>query len=143
MPTTQPEGVDVSNHNGTIDWHTVANAGSQFAYVKATEGTTFNDRYYNANIQGAKNAGLMVGSYHYFRRGDPQGQARHFLARVSALSPGDLPPALDYEEAECILSEAHTWCDIIEQALGRQVLLYTYKYFWIHHELNTTDFSDH
>jgi len=33
------QGIDVSNHQGTINWTTVAFQGVAFAYIKATEGT--------------------------------------------------------------------------------------------------------
>lgn len=35
-----PQGIDVSNHQGTINWTTVASEGVAFAYIKATEGTS-------------------------------------------------------------------------------------------------------
>jgi GH25 family lysozyme M1 (1,4-beta-N-acetylmuramidase) len=34
-----PQGIDVSNYQGTINWTTVALEGVAFAYIKATEGT--------------------------------------------------------------------------------------------------------
>ena len=34
-----PQGIDVSNLQGTINWTTVASAGVVWAYIKATEGT--------------------------------------------------------------------------------------------------------
>ena len=34
-----PQGIDVSNHQGTIDWTKVASEGLSFVYIKATEGT--------------------------------------------------------------------------------------------------------
>jgi hypothetical protein len=35
-----PQGIDVSNHQGTIDWKKVKSQGVAFAYIKATEGTS-------------------------------------------------------------------------------------------------------
>jgi len=36
-------GIDVSNHNGVIDFQRVAAAGIEFAIVKASEGTSYVD----------------------------------------------------------------------------------------------------
>ena len=36
----QPEGVDVSNHQGAVNFNTVKSNGVAFAYIKATEGTS-------------------------------------------------------------------------------------------------------
>ncbi len=43
-------GVDVSHHNGVIDWPTVAGAGVHFAWVKATEGADVRDERFRASI---------------------------------------------------------------------------------------------
>jgi len=55
--------IDVSHHNGTIDWAKVASDGVKGAYIKLTEGTTFLDEKSYDNYIGAKNAGLRVGFY--------------------------------------------------------------------------------
>src|SRR5690349_7236247 len=59
-------GVDVSAHQGTIDWPTVAADGVSAAYLKATEGATFRDPAFAHNWQQARAAGLQVGAYHFF-----------------------------------------------------------------------------
>ncbi len=63
------EGIDVSHHNGKIDWQTVAAEYPQiqFVYVKASEGANYKDPDFKANINGAREAGYKVGAYHYFR----------------------------------------------------------------------------
>ena len=38
--TAQPKGIDVSSHQGTVNWNTVAHNGVSWAYIKATEGTS-------------------------------------------------------------------------------------------------------
>ena len=59
------EGIDVSYHQGSIDWWQVATAGKRFAFVRATAGTLTADTAYWANRSGARAAGLAVGSYHF------------------------------------------------------------------------------
>lgn len=63
-------GIDLSHHQGKIDWSKVRKAQGHrinFVYIKATEGATFQDPLYKTNFTQAKSNGLKVGSYHYFR----------------------------------------------------------------------------
>ena len=91
-------GIDVSNHNGDIDWDVVASRGIKFAYVKATEGTTFVDARYESNSRRAAAAGLKVGAYHFFRNArDGKAQAAHFMRVVNGSSV-DLPLVIDVEK---------------------------------------------
>lgn len=99
--TTEPylRGLDVSKHQGKIDWSAVAKAGYRWAYIKATEGRTHVDPCWAANVRGARAAGLAVGAYHFWWiERDPLVQARH-LARVAEdAGPLDLPVCLDWEQ---------------------------------------------
>ena len=61
------DGIDVSKHNGIIKWNEVAKDKKiQFVYVRATVGKGHVDRLYRRNVNGARKAGLNVGSYHFF-----------------------------------------------------------------------------
>ena len=59
------KGIDVSAHNGIIDWKAVKDAGIQFAIIRAGYGNDISqkDQYFDRNIQGALNAGIAVGVY--------------------------------------------------------------------------------
>jgi len=57
-------GIDVSHHNGVIDWKAVKASGIEFAIIRAGYGQT-NDRNFKANIEGAQAAGLPVGVYYF------------------------------------------------------------------------------
>jgi GH25 family lysozyme M1 (1,4-beta-N-acetylmuramidase) len=54
-------GIDVSYHQGTIDWSRVAAAGKRFAFIRASAGTLTADTMYHANRSGARAAGLTIG----------------------------------------------------------------------------------
>ncbi|GAB3945970.1 hypothetical protein GCM10027614_38610 [Micromonospora vulcania] len=54
-------GIDVSHYQGTINWTSVRNAGIQFAFIKATEGTSVKDSAFNANYVNSYNAGVIRG----------------------------------------------------------------------------------
>jgi len=91
-------GIDVSHHNGVIDWHSVARSDVRFAFAKATDGAAFVDPTFATNWTGIRDAGLLRGAYHFGRPGsDPEVQAAQFASIVGALSWGELPPALDLE----------------------------------------------
>jgi GH25 family lysozyme M1 (1,4-beta-N-acetylmuramidase) len=91
-------GIDVSHHNGPIDWRKVAAAGHTFAIIKATEGSTWTDPTYSRNRADATAAGLIVGAYHFLRaESDPAEQAQHFLQAIGQRE-GQLL-ALDVERA--------------------------------------------
>ncbi len=97
LPYYPVKGIDVSHHNGTIDWRAVAGDDVRFAYIKATEGKDFQDDHFAANCLDATAAGVVCGAYHYFRLGTPGlEQAQNFIRTV----PRDtlpLPPAVDLE----------------------------------------------
>ncbi len=70
-PAYQPAiGIDVSSHQGDIDWQKVAATGIQFAFIRVggrgySEGAIYEDQKFLQNITGAKAAGLKVGVYFY------------------------------------------------------------------------------
>lgn len=93
------KGVDVSRHNGVIDWEKLREQSIQFAYIKATEGTSYIDTTFNRNYKAAKAAGLLVGAYHFFRfNQDGEAQALHFIKNMT-FEKGDLPPMIDVEKS--------------------------------------------
>jgi len=127
-------GVDVSHHQGEIDWAAVAKVQQiGFAYVKATEGGDWIDPRFTANWQAARRAGLRVGGYHFFTFCRPAlEQARHFLD-VLPKEPDTLPPAVDVElGGNCATSasdreveaEVSLWLETIARATGREPVVY-------------------
>ena len=91
-------GIDVSRHNGDIDFKQVAAHDVKFVFVKASEGVSHRDTNFKRNCREASKAGLLVGAYHFFRKGkDGREQARHFLATVKGVSL-DLPLVIDIED---------------------------------------------
>lgn len=61
------DGIDVSHHQGNINWTSVKNSGIDFAFTKATEGVNYVDPEYHDNMQGATAAGVLIGPYHFCR----------------------------------------------------------------------------
>ena len=134
-------GIDVSHHQGKINWTEVAamdvsGKHIRFAFIKATEGITRQDRHYDRNWKKAGEAGLMRGAYHFFHPSrDATKQARNFINNVE-LKPGDLPPVLDIEVTNRkskseIVAGAKEWCRLIEEHYGVKPLIYTSPGYFI------------
>ena len=56
-------GVDVSAHQGKIDWQAIAAQDIYFAFIKATEGSSFIDDQFQDNWENARSAGIIVGAF--------------------------------------------------------------------------------
>lgn len=89
-------GVDVSHYQGTIDWD-VLSQDLDFAFIKATEGSTHVDDRFQDNWQAAEQTHLYLGAYHFFSF-DSEGhrQAASYIDTVGSLN-GKLAPVVDVE----------------------------------------------
>jgi hypothetical protein len=123
-PTPDPgyiEGIDISHWQGPIDWPAVAASGREFAFMKASESTTYVDPTYPTNDAGARAAGLVVGAYHFARPdltpGDAVAEADHFANQLHLVS-GDLPPVLDLEQTGGLgVPDLHAWVEAFLEQL--------------------------
>lgn len=90
-------GIDVSHHNGPIEWRDVAETGIAFAFIKATEGSDFRDPLFQQNFNSARSHGINVGAYHFFSTLSlGEEQAQNFIDTVPRRH-GMLPPVIDVE----------------------------------------------
>lgn len=91
-------GIDVSHHQGKIDWEKVAQDSLiQYVYIKATTGETGTDACYAYNNTNARKYGLKVGAYHYFSsHSSAHAQFEHFKV-VAPKESQDLIPMVDVE----------------------------------------------
>ena len=139
-------GIDVSDHQGQVNWPAVAEAGIKFAFTKATEGATFVANTFAENWVAMQAAGIVRGAYHFFRPfRDPEAQARNLL-QTAQLGLGDLPAVLDIEVRDgvdpgTIIDRMKDWLDIVEAGTGRKPLVYTSPGFW--QTLGSPRFSDY
>lgn len=97
-------GVDVSHHQGDVNWSHAWGKGARFAYIKATQSwptTLFKDPKFGQNYSGSYNQGFMRGAYHFAMPAHSSGatQAKQFLANGGGWSADGktLPPLLDIE----------------------------------------------
>ena len=98
-------GVDVSKHQGEIDWNTVAQAGVDFAILRAggrgygSEGKLYEDECFQRNLEGARDAGLTVGVY-FFSQAISEEEAKEEAAYLLELIKDgriDGPVVFDWE----------------------------------------------
>jgi lysozyme len=127
-------GIDVSGHQGHIDWQKVSSSGIRYVYLKATEGGDFQDAFFRANLLEAHNAGLACGAYHFFSLKTPGAiQAQNFITTVPSTSVS-LPPAIDLEfwgnasdrpSPDIFQANLRVYMEAITKAYGREPVIYT------------------
>lgn len=136
------EGLDVSNHQGSISWSDVAIAkpNIMFSFIKATQGTYFQDSYYKQNANGCLENGIIPGPYHYFDASIPGEQQAEFFYNTVRNGTGTgtkglLQPAVDVEDTfnqnvPTLLSNLNKYLVHSKQLWGYDSIIYTYPYFW-------------
>ena len=97
------KGIDVSYHNGAVNWRKVANTGVQFAIIRACYGWDNDkqiDKQLAANVAGCEAQGIPYGFYHYSyaeSAEDARKEARFFLRVIKDYKP-TYPVYFDFEE---------------------------------------------
>lgn len=138
-------GIDVSEHQGTIDWKKVKAAGIDYAMIRAGFGWEEIDDQTDAslvqNVTGAKQAGLPFGLYHYSYADtveEAKKEAEFLLDILEAnnIAPSDLsyPIAFDIEEPDRLnvsqrrvnTDMVNAFCEIIRDA-GYLPMVYASK----------------
>ncbi len=101
----QRKGIDVSHHNGVVDWKRVKESGVEFAMIRAGYGWDDDsqiDRQFKANASGCLANGIPFGFYHYsyaMSAEDAAKEAKWFLRVIRDYKP-EYPVAFDFEEAK-------------------------------------------
>jgi len=129
-------GVDVSHHQGDIDWKTLFKEHHydtiiDFVYCKATEGETFVDNKFKRNRDELSELKVLSGAYHFFLpEKDPIKQAKHFL-KTYELGNYDIKPMVDVElqgaNDRQFIRGISVYLKYIEHELGTRPLIYTSK----------------
>ncbi len=90
-------GVDVSRYQGNIEWDVIADQDITFAFIKATEGSSYQDPCFAFNWEQSQQNDIFVGAYHFFSfESSGETQAQNFINTVGELH-GNLPPVVDLE----------------------------------------------
>lgn len=139
------EGVDVSSHQGNVNWNTLWNSGVRFAYVKATEATSYKNPNFTQQYNGSYNVGMIRGAYHFATPNTSTGaaQANYFVANGGGWSKDGktLPGVLDIEYnpygATCygktqaaMVSWIRDFTTTYKARTGRDAVIYTTTNWW-------------
>ena len=134
-------GIDVSRWQNQVNWTSVKDFGIEFAFMKATESTDHIDPRFQQNVANSRNAGVLVGFYHFGHPllsgdigGDARAEAAHFVsvAGPHIRAPG-LPPVLDLENRgldgqspnrAAISTWARAWLAEVERLTGVRPMIY-------------------
>lgn len=140
-PRENLKGIDVSAHNGNIDWVRVKQARQEFGICKVSEGQDWSDPSFSRRrVDEMRKAGVAVGVYHFLRPKKGRSGAvemRYFIAQAHAAGwgrPGDLRPVIDFEATA--LSPAKTLIYLtqaineLKRLTGKAPIIYTGGPFW-------------
>ena len=148
VPWLRPAGLpghDVSSWQGNVNWAAVAAAGARFAFVKATEGTSYVNPYFTQQYVGAYSVGLVRGAYHFALpdRSTGAAQAAWFATHGGAWSADNqtLPGALDIEynpygptcyglSSSAMVSWVSSFLNEYFARTGRWAVIYTTTNWW-------------
>lgn len=135
-------GIDVSHHQGYIEWSKFDEESVQFAFIKASEGVDHKDSLFRVNRILAAKYNIVIGAYHYFSfcRGGEE-QARNYIETISVDS-SDVLPIIDLEYGgNCskqnrlpnLINEVRRYIDIVERHFKRKVIIYSTNEFYKNH----------
>ncbi len=141
-------GIDVARFQKSVNWRQARANGVNFAFIKATEGGDLMDPMFKSHWQGAGEAGVARGAYHfYYFCTRPEVQARWFIRNVPR-TPGALPPVLDMEwnpfsptcahrrpSAAVVQDEMRRFLRIIRAHYGQEPIIYTTPRFYKENKL--------
>ncbi|KAF5357257.1 hypothetical protein D9756_006493 [Leucocoprinus leucothites] len=152
-----PKGIDVSSYQDSFSWGKVKSNGVQFAYIKATEGTSYKNPAFNMQYSGATKSGIIRGSYHFARPDVSSGasQANYFIAHGGGWSADGitLPGALDIEynphgsrcyglSHSAMVAWIKDFSNTYHSKTGRYPVIYTTTDYWTTCTGNASGFQD-
>lgn len=134
------KGIDVSHHQKDIDWQEVESQGISFAYIKATEGSTFVDEKLEDNYIGSSATDIYYGFYHFLSfESSPEAQMQNFSETIADYDM-KLIPVIDVEwygdmkrnppEKEIVLQQVKEMTALMENEYGCKPLIYTTQSFY-------------
>lgn len=99
------KGIDVSKHNGKIDWKKVKQDGVKFAMIRMGVGSDLksqDDPRFEENVKGCESVGIPWGAYLYsyaLNTQQAQSELKHALRLLKGKNP-TFPIAFDMEDAD-------------------------------------------
>ena len=131
--------IDVSEHNGSINWDQVRNDGVDYALIRCGYGIDIesqDDKYFHINMEGALNVGIKVGVYFYSYADNADKaacEAEHCLRLIKGYKDKlSLPVFYDLEESKNIpnIFEIYSMFEAILNEAGFNVGCYACQYWF-------------
>ena len=146
------QGVDVSSYQGNIDWKQLEAQDVKFAFIKATEGSGYQDRCFADNWRNVSDTDIAAGAYHFFSfESSGKTQAENFI-RTVPVSEKALPPVVDVEyygdheknplPPEIVVPELQALLDELEKHYGKRPVIYADESIflqYLHHHFDGYD----
>ena len=126
------QGIDISQWQGYIDFSQVSQSGIEIVYIRAGEGASYTDPFFERNYERARAAGLKVGAYYYVTARDAS-QARlqaHAFAVLLSGKTFQCRPAMDFEDLygldnAQIREIARVFLESLETYTGKKPVIYS------------------
>ena len=146
------QGIDVSRWQGEIDWDKVKDAGTRFAFIKATEGGDHLDPNFRRNWAEASKAGVPRGAYHFVWWCRPAKDQVRWIKKHIPRDADALPPVLDVEwqnNSQCdrkiskdlALAKIREMLKGLHEHTGKKPIIYTDINF--HEDVLEGEFNDY
>ncbi len=128
-------GIDISRHQGEINWEKLAafrfeGYKFEFAYIKASEGESWQDIQFDYNWRKAKKYKILRGAYHFYRPKVKSVLQMNNFTSVVEMQAGDLPPMLDVEVESALPKSTYrkgvlNCLRIMKETYGVDPIIYT------------------
>jgi len=129
-------GIDLSHHQGNVDWGQLIKSKPHFIFCKVTEGKTHKDRKYSYYSSQVRKNNIKMGAYHFFSYNSlGKLQANYFIEQAK-LQSGDLPYVLDAEykskmpNRKVVTKQLVSFLETIENKTGVRPIIYCEKEFY-------------
>ncbi len=153
---TRTRGMDVSGWQGNVNWSLAKANGARFAFIKATEGTSYRNPYFGQQYVGSYNVGMIRGAYHFALpdRSTGTAQADYFVSHGGGWSRDGrtLPPALDIEynpygsrcygkTASGMVAWIRAFSNEVRYRTSRYPVIYSTRDWWVNCTGNSAAFG--
>ena len=138
----QTRGIDISHHQGKIDWDALAQDPVDFVYMKATEGNDYLDPEFKRNWKESERVGIARGAYLFMTFCSPPEQQADFFIKKVPKAKKSLPPVIDVEfnpgcknipSNEEIQSRVEVIYEALGEAYGVEPIVYVTPSFYEKH----------
>lgn len=133
--TVKYQGIDVSSWQGKIDFDSVSRSGIEIVYIKASQGDSYVDPYFERNYNEAKSNNLKIGFYHFVTAKNIEEAKKEaiFFSNLVKDKSIDCKLAMDFEifgnlNTKEINNIATVFLGTVKEITGMDVIIYSDLY---------------